>query len=140
MGEAGVVWEVEEIPNPAGLFLRVHEGLVRDGQLHPGIFREKGGSMSTDWEEYSTAHEARGRATHPVASGIVALVAGTVRAIEQMSVQHSPDEQRSNRAHTDVIGMLTPIGHQSVDARKTAVRLQLFEHFNTWLIPPRSAL
>ena len=40
MGEAGVVWEVEEIPNPARLFLRVHEGLVRDGQLHPGIFRE----------------------------------------------------------------------------------------------------
>jgi hypothetical protein len=104
------LWEVEDIPDGDRLFLRVHANDVRasGGKLHPGVFREQRGSMSVDWEKYSTAEESRNRARHPERVGILALIAGYVRSIEGLTVLHEPDEERRNRAHSGVHGIFDP--------------------------------
>jgi len=62
--------------------------------------------MSTDWEKYSTAQEARNRAKKPNENGVVKLNAGKVRELQGMSVRHTPES--SNRAHSEVFGEKTP--------------------------------
>lgn len=136
VGSEEVTWEKEQIPERDSLYYRVHVAIVPDGDLHPGVFREQGDSMSTDWAKYSTPEASRGRATEPDKNGIVELMAGPVRAIEGMIVEHSPDVTRDNRAHTDIRGMSTAMGKLSVDARKTFIRRELFATFNQWLIHP----
>jgi len=139
-------WPREVIPDSDRLFLRVHIRLLQPSQeLHPGIFREHDGSMSVDWERYSTAEESRGRAGEPSANGVVTLVAGEVRSISGLAVEHSPDEERSNRAHSDVLGISTPVAPASpIDpvvamsegTRKTMVRAKLLDLCNGWIINP----
>ena len=60
--------------------------------------------MSTDWAQYSTPQETQSRAksSPPRDNGVLKLNVGGVRAIEGLSVQHTPLEE--NRAHTDVFG------------------------------------
>jgi hypothetical protein len=62
--------------------------------------------MSTDWERYSTPEESRARSSVPSDNGVVALNAGSVR-LAGLQVLHTPDVERGNRAHTDVIGEKT---------------------------------
>jgi hypothetical protein len=128
-------WPIEVIPNDDRLFLRVHIALLPSKVLHPGIFREQGEGMSTDWEKYSTAEEARRRARDPSKNGIVALVAGVVRSIDDLEVRHAPDYARRNRAHSLVLGIDSP-GPLPPAAKKTMVRALLFESFRTWEIDP----
>ena len=64
--------------------------------------------MSTDWEKYSTPEEARGRAELPADNGVLSLMTGDVRRIPPLAVQHSPDAETINRAHTEVLGPKTP--------------------------------
>jgi hypothetical protein len=123
------VWPKEDVPNGGNLYLRVHVNLVPDGKLHPNVFREQQGSMSTDWEKYSTPEETQARTGEPEKNGVVALVAGGVRGIG-LQVEHSPDVQRNNRAHTDVTGIGSGV-------RKTTMRAKLFQRFNQWLIKPQ---
>ena len=52
-------WPVEDIPDGDKLFMRVHRNWCPGGDLSPGVFRDHGGGMSTDWERYSTPQEAR---------------------------------------------------------------------------------
>lgn len=94
--------------------------------------------MSTDWEKYSTPEEARQRAAEPAWNGIVALIAGVVRSIEDLVVLHSPDWERSppNRAHTDVMGMEAETGTMPASVRKTMIRQKLFAHYSDWLLQP----
>ena len=124
-----VPWEAEPIPDNDHLYLRVHvNGLDAERQLHPGIFRDRNG-MSTDWSRYSTPEEARARSGKPELNGLVALVAGIVRSVEGLSVQHTP--LPANRAHTDVHGIGTS------DPRKTELRERLFDRAAlVWLIEP----
>jgi hypothetical protein len=131
------LWGTEDIPNDANLFLRVHVNQVPDGKLHPGIFREKEGSMSVDWEKYSTAQESRSRAKKPERNGIVALNAGGVRSVDELQVKHEPDEERKNRAHSSVHGLYDPAA-QNPDVRKTMIRAELFKIFNQWTIEPNA--
>lgn len=133
-GSAKVTWERKQIPDRDSLYYRVHVAIIPDGDLHPGVFREQGDSMSTDWAKYSTPEQSLGR--EPTKNGIVELIAGPVRAIEGMSVEHSPDVARDNRAHVDIRGMSTAVGKLSVGARKTFVRHELFAICNQWLIRP----
>jgi hypothetical protein len=133
------VWEVEEIPDSANLFLRVHVDLVPDGDLHPGIFREHHGAMSVDWDKYSTAEASRARAKHPERNGIVALVAGGVRTIDDLQVRHEPDERRENRAHSNVHGIDDPAAANPA-VRKTMIRAELFKQFNKWTIEPNEPI
>jgi hypothetical protein len=133
------VWEIEEIPNDHRLFLRVHVNEVKStgGNLHPGVFREQEGSMSVDWEKYSTAEQSRNRAKNPQKVGIVALIAGVVRSIENLKVLHEPaeDQDRKNRAHSAVYG-ITDASAVNPAVRKTMIRSKLFEYFNQWLLAP----
>jgi len=60
--------------------------------------------MSTDWEKYATALETRQRAKQPECSGVISLHVGSVRELPEQQVEHTPDVERANRAHTDVFG------------------------------------
>ena len=136
MGAVRLVWGAEEIPDSHRLFMRVHVNGLLEGELHPGVFREIDGSISTDWEKYSTAEKSRNRATQPEKNGVIALIAGGVRRIEGLAVRHSPDIANDNRAHTDVLGVESPKGFPPA-VQKTAIRLRLFKQFNKWeLLPP----
>jgi hypothetical protein len=98
-------WPKEEIPDHDRLFMRAHRVFVSQGKLAPGVFRDHGAGMSSDWERYSTAAETLKRAADPSKNGIIQLVAGSVRAIEGLTVEHTPI--LTNRAHSDVIGEKT---------------------------------
>jgi hypothetical protein len=56
-------WPIEEIPDQDSLFYRVPVAWLRPADLNiiPGVFRENKGSISTDWDKYSTAAETRSR-------------------------------------------------------------------------------
>lgn len=130
------MWPIEHIPNGQRLFLRVHaNNLVPDGNLHPGIFREHKGSMSVDWEKYTTPSEARRRAKRPSLNGIVMLTSDGVRSVDELDVKHEPDEDRSNRAHAGVYGIYDP-NAPDPEVRQTMIRSELFKLFNQWQISP----
>lgn len=120
-GEEVNKWDVENIPDEDLLFYRVHKSLIRDGEPIPGAFRDQGDAMSTDWSKYSTAIESQRRARVPEDNGIAELEAGRVRSIPQ-TVQHSPDPNTNNRAHTSVIG-----------EKNTEVRFKLLSMYH-WAI------
>lgn len=125
-------WAVEDIPDPDRLFYRVHRNsLGTNGEIVPGVFREREGSISTDWEKYSTADEARQRARVPAANGIVSLFAGEVRRLDLL-VRHEPDEARHNRAHAGIHGLETD------PERKVELRFRLLDLVSGWVIPPDS--
>jgi hypothetical protein len=85
--------------------------------------------MSTDWEKYATPNQARARARKtPELNGIVALIAGEVRSIQGLSVEHAPI--LTNRAHTEVFGLAED------EVEKTERRVHLFDLCHTWLLEP----
>jgi len=108
------VWPVEEIPDADLLFYRIHRNQLIVGAVHRGCFRERGGastpaSLSTDWSRYSTPLESRPLARLPADNLIVALQVGDARALDDVSVVHSPIQnhptQLDNRSHTDVFAI-----------------------------------
>jgi hypothetical protein len=101
-------WIPEQIPDPGRLFMRLHEIYYRDGEVNPGVFRDHGFGMSTDWEKYSTPAETRNRGREPAKNAVISLVAGRLRKEASLVVRHKPDEATKNRAHTEVIGPKTP--------------------------------
>lgn len=114
-------WPVEGIPGSDFLYLRVPRRLWIENKLL--AFRDHDGAMSTDWEKYSTPEKTRQRARgNPLDYGVLQMECASVRGVP-LNVQHSPDMERSNRAHTDVIG------------EKTAeVRIKL-SRISGWAIP-----
>jgi hypothetical protein len=97
-------WVSEDIPNPDVLFMRVHRQYVNDGNLQPGVFRDREGAMSTHWKKYcQRAEDARLMAKKPEDNGVVSMVAGDVRSVP-LGVVHTPDIERRDRSHTDVRG------------------------------------
>jgi len=111
--EIGDPWESEEIPDEDVLYLRVHRLRLkkRSGAIGVSSFQEMGEGtdrgMSTDWCKYSTPLQTRQRAenSRPEDSFVVALRASDIRAISGLTVTHTPDVVRENRAHTDVRGV-----------------------------------
>jgi hypothetical protein len=99
-------WPKEVISDADHLYMRVHEVFVSDEGVAPGAFKDHQGGMSTDWEKYSTPEETRQRAKEPLRNGVIQLVAGSVRGIPGLSVEHTPS--LDNRAHTDVFGQKSP--------------------------------
>jgi hypothetical protein len=88
------IWPSEVIPDPDKLFMRAHRVHMRTGQLAPGVFKDQGSGMSTNWQKYCcTPDEARAKARVPDDNAVVSLVAGGVRAVP-LSVVHSPDYER----------------------------------------------
>ncbi|MFO8073059.1 MAG: hypothetical protein R6V85_14405 [Polyangia bacterium] len=96
-------WTPEEIPDADHLYLRVHRNHARKGKPAPGAFRDHGGGMSTDWWKYSSPEETKARARIPEDKRVVSLHVERVRSVP-MNVLHTPDRERENRAHTDVVG------------------------------------
>jgi hypothetical protein len=109
-------WLVELIPNGDTIYRRAHkQKFNKNGEAQPAAFELVGG-MSTDWEKYSTAQQARQRAAKPFVNGVVSLKVKDVRDISSLTVDHSPIQRESkltdakgnpippNRAHTDVNG------------------------------------
>jgi hypothetical protein len=140
MAEAEVLnWEVEPIPDADKLYLRVHSDHLQAGELHPGVFRQRGArGMSVDWQKYATPEEsiARSGASDKTKVGIVALVVGIVRTIPGLDARHDPDVERRNRAHSLVTGMIEEYGDLPAKVRKTMIRSMLFEKFSEWAVPP----
>jgi hypothetical protein len=101
-------WIPEQIPDQDCIFMRVHQGYVKDGDLIPGVFRDHGRGMSTDWEGHANPFETRARAKKPEENGVISLVVGAVRQEVRLLVEHAPDEATRNRAHTEVVGEKTP--------------------------------
>lgn len=61
--------------------------------------------MSTEWRKYcATPQGVRSHAKVPQDNAVLLLIAGDVRAIQGLGVVHTPDRERRNRAHVDVIG------------------------------------
>jgi hypothetical protein len=121
-------WEKEDIPDSDKLYMRVHVNqLGPDRKLHKGIFREREGAMSVDWEKYSTPFEARNRAKDPQKNGVITLVAKNVRNIEGLKVEHDPIDD--NQAHSEVDCV-------EDDVEITKYRFQLFKLVNQWEIDP----
>jgi len=125
------------------LFYRVPVGqLRRDLKVAPGNFKENKGSISCDWEKYSTAAETRARQGTPERFAILRMVAGKIREIDELSVLHSPtqgvDGQPDNRAHTDIFGLESSAPTIVDLGRKERIRTELHRRFNDWEIPPNA--
>jgi hypothetical protein len=113
MTDPVIDWPQEEIPNEDDLYLRALVKSFLDGQPSPSCFlahastpqEEKG--LSTDWRKYRTPQETRaaGKTKGPEHYGVLALLAGSVRAIRGLTIEHSPDAENDNRAHTDIWGL-----------------------------------
>lgn len=135
------LWEAEQIPDADSLFYRVAVGWLKPGdiKIRPNLFKENKGSISTDWEKYSTAAQTRSRPGGGERFAVIRMVAGEVREIEGMTVVHSPVQnvsgQVDNQAHTSIFGLEASLGTIEL-GHKERVRTQLAQRFNTWEIPP----
>jgi len=129
--ESDEQWPIEPIPNADSLYFRVHQSYFKNKKLIPGVFKERDGSMSTDWSKYSTPEDSRQRATKPDENGILAFDAGLLRDTVGLTVTHAPDQELNNRAHTDVTGL-------GDGERLTEVRQKLLRH-HKWAIEAPSA-
>jgi len=68
--------------------------------------------------------QSQSRARNPDKNGIVELLVKSVRDVP-LEVQHSPDEERNNRAHTDVIGEKnTKVRFKLLDIYKWVIQIQ----------------
>lgn len=95
-------WQVETIPDTDTLYMRAHKVHIDNQRnLAPGVFRDQGKGMSTDWHKYAMPQDTRNRAKVPEDNAVISLNVGQVRNIP-LDVQHSP--LPDNQAHTDVIG------------------------------------
>ena len=137
-------WPVEGIPDPDSLFYRVPVAWLRPADLRvvPGIFRENKGSISTDWEKYSTAVQTRARQGGPERFAVLRMIVGQVREIDGLSVAHEPiqnvDGQPDNRAHSSIYGLESSMSAIADLGRKEKIRTELHRKFNTWEIPPHA--
>jgi hypothetical protein len=136
-------WLVETIPDTDSLFYRFPVGqLGRGSKVFPGVFRENKGSISTDWEKYSTPVQTRSRQGRPEKFAVLRMNAGRVREIDDLTVSHSPVQnmpgQPDNQAHTDIFGLESPTSEKPDLGRKEKIRTQLYERFNSWEIPPNA--
>jgi hypothetical protein len=101
------LWPVEEIPDGARLFRRVHRNFLRgtaepdEDYIPPGAIKKED-SLSTDWSKYSTPEQTRSRAPSPEANGVISLPVGSVRRETSQTVEHDPEAD--NRSHSLVIG------------------------------------
>lgn len=117
----------EIIPNQDDLFMRVHKNsLIPYDKLHPGVFRDHNGGMSTNWSRYADANttkeQARLYGRDPNNYGVIEMNVGNIRGIENQEVIHNPRPE--NRAHTNVVG------------EKTERARTIFYRISLWAIHP----
>jgi len=123
------MWPVKDIPDKDKLYLRIHKNHYPKGEMNVKmVFKEQGRSLSTDWERHSTPEQTRNRGGQDASNyGVISLITGDVRGIDDLKVEHSPIEfppegQEPNRAHTDVLGI-----NRRVEIKVKLQRLANFE-------------
>lgn len=85
--------------------MRVHCTKIVNGEPISSAFCDIGRGMSTNWKKYCvTAEEARLKAREPAKNGIIEFVVKAIRSIPPLSVEHTPDIERKDRSHAEVIG------------------------------------
>ena len=102
-----IIWPSEEIPDDNSLWMRVHRQRVRNGEIRPNAFVNRPtetDGMSTNWEKYATPQQTQNDANVPNDNAVIQLIVGEVRKLPGQTVDHTPDIERNNRAHTDVFG------------------------------------
>lgn len=110
-GEVAGLWEQEEIPPDAVLYMRIHKGWFNArGQFGRDVFADSGegpgAGMSTNWDKYADADKTRNEANSaPEDNYVVAMRVSDVLKIAGLSVKHTPTPD--NRAHVDVLGPKT---------------------------------
>ena len=119
-----IKWEIEEVPNNDEIYMRVHRQFFRDGELRPNAFRDHEGSISTNWQKYSTPQATLCQGKNPPDNGILSMNVGRIRNCHILSVIHAPDIPMRNRAHTNVFGQ-----------KNTEVRLHLRRISNVLIMP-----
>lgn len=117
-------WQSEAIPDGDTLYMRVHVNSTINGELHPGVFVDRHGAMSANWQKYCPAPEdARRKAKEPAKNGVISATAGRIRSVPQVvehtPIQYDPDPRLIDRSHTDVRGQKT-----------SEVRLKLLDAFD----------
>jgi len=128
-------WPVEEIPDEARMFVRVHRkslcGWNGPKHLVPGkvVFRSE--DQSCDWCEYASAADTQAGGRQPAEEYFVAVIeAGRARSVEEQEVVHCPVQRTApqpNRAHSEIRG---PKKGTDPAARLVLGRKAL------WAIPP----
>ena len=101
-------WPIEDIPDEDDLYYRIHKSFFEDDTtvIPSSSFRPQGKTLSTDWNKYSTPERLQKRATNPEDNRVVELNVGGVRVIP-LTVNHAPDYVEMNRAHTNVLGLIS---------------------------------
>lgn len=96
-------WVVEFIPDTDQLFKRIHRTLFKDdGTIMTGAFAQT--KMSVDWSKYSTPVATQRREGNAIENAVARLVVADVRCVPGQTVEHDPDWEKPNRAHSLVNG------------------------------------
>jgi len=98
-----MAYAVEEIPDNANLFRKIHRSHYdeKDGQVSSVAFKQE--RMSVNWEKYKSAKDS----ADANSAAVVALLAKDCRALEQI-IEHTPIEAAQpfgpNQAHVEICG------------------------------------
>ncbi len=98
----------EIIQDQDSVFRNVHKNWFdEDGTIMPGAFRSSDDSgVSVNWSKYSTPEESRNKAKTPSDNAVISLVAGEVRSIDSLRLEHTPIS--NNIAHSSIFGEMNP--------------------------------
>jgi hypothetical protein len=98
-----MAFAVEEIPDDANLFRKIHRNHYDDkrGEVSSAAFKQE--RMSVNWDNYKSAKES----ADANSAAVVALVAKDCRGLDQL-IEHTPIEPDQpfgpNQAHAEVCG------------------------------------
>jgi hypothetical protein len=113
-----MAFAIEEIPDAAQLFRRIHWTHYdpKTGLVSSAAFKQE--RMSVNWEKYTSAQQS----ADANSAAVVSLVAGECRAIGQ-AVEHAPIEPDQpfgpNQAHAEVCGNKSKaVAHKLRDVSK----------------------
>jgi hypothetical protein len=108
-------WPQEDIPDDGLLYIRVHkQNITKDGTIRLAAFKDQKdpnvpddpGALSSSWQKYCETPElARAKARNPLDNGVAGAIAGEVRRVPPLTVEHKPF--MVDRSHTDISGEKT---------------------------------
>lgn len=97
-------------------------------RIRPVAFDPKGGDgLSVDWSAHCSPTDTKNRAPVPADNGVISMPVKGVREIP-LKVIHTPDEERNNYAHSEILG---------IPPRKPSdmgIRVKLMD-ISSWVIP-----
>ncbi len=72
----------------------------------PGVFQSHGKGMSVNWDKYASAEKTEQQAKKdPEHNAVISMPVIGIRQIDDLKVEHTPDMDTPNRAHSDVFGL-----------------------------------